>query len=68
MTDIQEHNSKFYKDKFMRDSFKVIRIQAIEQCLELIKQKIGSSSDPRSIIQLMDDLRVMLEYTKEREV
>jgi len=51
-------------EEYLKESFSSIRIQAIEQCIELVKQKIGFTSDPRSMTNLIDDLRKMLEYTK----
>lgn len=51
-------------ETFLKESFVSIRIQAFEQILELVNSKLHSTSDPRTILNLMDEIRKMIKLTQ----
>lgn len=51
-------------EDFLKDSFKMIRIQALEQAMMLCKAEIGKSSDPRVLLTLIDNLRKLIKITE----
>lgn len=55
-------------NEFLKESFKVIRVQAFEQVLELLSKKLHTTSDPRSIVRMMDEVRVMIDMTKSEKL
>jgi len=54
--------------EFLKESFKVIRIQAFEQAIQMVSTKMGTTSDPRIIVQLMDELRKMIAITQQEQL
>lgn len=56
----QEH-----QEELLKESFRQIRVQALDQCLELVGLMMTRSSDPRSIVILKDSIRHLVKSTKE---